>query len=65
MKTNDTLLISIDFSHGKDVGVLIVGRKLPNQEVTIVNAFQGEDAYELYEKLTTKMKKEKNDDGDC
>ena len=56
MEKQDTLLVSIDFTHGKDVGVLIVGRKLPNQSVNIVNAFQGKEAEDLYLKLITKGK---------
>lgn len=56
-KTADTLLVSVDFSRGDDIGVLIVGRKHPNQAVSIVNAFQGEEAVELYKKLITKEKK--------
>lgn len=54
---NDALLVSISFSD-KDTGVLVVGRKRKNQSVEIVNAFQGEEALELYKKLVTK--KEKN-----
>ena len=54
---SDTLLVSISFSE-KDKGVLVVGRKRKNQSVEIVNAFQGEEALELYKKLVTK--KEKN-----
>lgn len=53
--TNDCLLVSIDFSHGEDVGVMIIGRKRPNDSVEIVNAFQGKDALELYEKLLIPM----------
>ena len=54
---SDTLLVSISFSE-KDKGVLVVGRKRKNQSVEIVNAFQGEEALELYKKLVTQ--KEKN-----
>ena len=54
MTTQDTLLISIDFSHGEDNGVLVIGRKMPNDSVKIVNAFQGEDARKLYETLIKK-----------
>ena len=54
---SDTLLVSISFSE-KDKGVLVVGRKRKNQSMEIVNAFQGEEALELYNKLVTK--KEKN-----
>lgn len=53
----DSLIIGFDFSHGKDVGVLIVGRKLLDQSIEIINAFQGKEAEELYEKLTTKIEK--------
>lgn len=53
----DTLLVSISFSD-KDTGVLVVVRKRQDQSVAIVNAFQGEEALELYKKLVTQ--KEKN-----
>lgn len=55
--TSDVLLIGFDMAHGEDVGVLIVGRKMPNESIDIVNAFQGEEARELYERLVT-VKKE-------
>ena len=54
---SDTLLVSISFSD-KDTGVLVVGRQRKNQSIDIVNAFQGDEALELYKKLVTK--KEKN-----
>ena len=54
MKTTDTILVSYDFTHGKDVSVLIVGRKEPGKAIDIVNAFQGEEAEELYKKLITR-----------
>ena len=54
MKTNESLLVGVDFTNGEDVGVLIVGRKRPNESVEIINAFQGEEAEELYKKLIGK-----------
>lgn len=54
MKINESLLIGVDFTNGEDVGVLIVGRKRPNQSVDIINAFQGKEAEELYKKLIGK-----------
>ena len=54
---SDTLLVSISFSD-KDTGVLVVGRKRKNQSIEIINAFQGDEALELYKKLITQ--KEKN-----
>ena len=53
----DTLLVSTNFMNGEDTGVLIVGRKKIGGSVDIVNAFQGEEARELYKKLVTKVEK--------
>lgn len=53
----DSLIVSVSFTGGDDTGVLLVGRKAPGAEVEIVNAFQGKEAKELYEKLTTKKEK--------
>lgn len=50
---SDTLLVGVDFNNS-DTGVLIVGRKRPNESVDIINAFQGEEALKLYRMLTTK-----------
>ena len=50
----DSILVSVDFSNKDDTGVLIVGRKRMNQSVEIINAFQGEEARELYNRLVTK-----------
>lgn len=41
MKINESLLVGVDFTNGKDTGVLIVGRKCQNQSVNIINAFHG------------------------
>lgn len=58
MKSTDSVIVSWDLSHGKDVGVLLVGKQV-NGRVEIVNAFQGEEAYELYRKLTVQKKNQK------
>ena len=52
--TTDTILIGYDASPDDLNQVLIVGRKRPNESVEIINAFQGEEAEELYKRLTTK-----------
>ena len=44
----DTILVSL----ANDI--LVVGRKRPNDSVEIINAFQGEEAKELYARLVTK-----------
>lgn len=54
---SDTILVSVDFTNGKDTGVLVVGRKRPNQSVEIINAFQGKEAEDLYLKLITPVRK--------
>ena len=52
MEATGSLIVSWDFSNGRDVGVLIVGKKKPNKVMEIVNAFQGKEAEELLMKLS-------------
>lgn len=52
-KTSDSLIIGFDSSAGKDGIVLIVGRKKTREAVDVINAFDGEEALELYKKLIT------------
>lgn len=47
------VIVSWDFSNGEDIGVLRVGKKKPGKDVEIINAFQGQEAEEIYKKLTT------------
>lgn len=54
----DALIVSVSFHPGADTGVLIVGRQKKGEGMKIINAFQGEEARELYDKLTTQKKKE-------
>lgn len=56
MKSSGSVIVSWDFSNGKDIGILIVGHQ-QNGKVNIINAFQGEEAETLYKKLTTIQKK--------
>lgn len=54
-QVNETLLVSVSLNTDTNTGVLIVGRQnLKTGGLDIVNAFQGEEAMELYTKLTTK-----------
>lgn len=53
----ESVIVSVDFSHGRDVGVLIVGRQTKNK-VDIVNALQGDEAWELWQRLIVKKEKE-------
>ena len=55
MTTSDTLLIGFDHRPFElDNTILIVGRKSKGEEIEIINAFQGEEAKELYQRLITK-----------
>lgn len=53
--TNGAYIVSWDFSHGNDDSILIVGKQ-ENGTIKIVNAFQGKEAHDIYEKLSTVMK---------
>ena len=54
----DSVTIGCDKSSG-DIPVLTVGRvNSIDRSVTIVNAFQGDEAIELYNRLTTVKKSE-------
>ena len=53
--TTDTILVSYD-CNPPDNAVLIVGRKIFNQSIKIINTFQGDKATELYNKLVTVRK---------
>lgn len=48
MNNTDTILV------GLSGDVLIVGRKDKNKPMKVINAFQGEEAHELYRRLTEK-----------
>lgn len=52
----DTLLVGFTNLHNDDSACLIVGKKRINESVEIINAFQGQEAIELYNKLITKAK---------
>lgn len=60
MKTVGSWIVSWDFSRGEDVGVLLVGEKKIDQQVNIVNAFQGKEAHEIYKLLVTKPEVKKD-----
>lgn len=59
LRVNECLLVSVDFTKGEDIGVLIVGRQEKDGKVNIVNAFQGQEAVDIYKKLIT-VKNRKN-----
>lgn len=50
MNINGSLLVGYSFTDG-DNPVLIVGRKEKGKAVEVINAFNGDEAVELYKKL--------------
>ena len=54
----DTVLVSFNRESPTSDPILIVGQKRKNQSVEIINAFQGDEAVELYNQLTTVKKSE-------
>lgn len=54
--TAGALLVSWSFSGPEDTHILLVGRKTPKEDVDVINAFQGQDAHDIYEILTTRTK---------
>lgn len=51
----DSVIVSISFNINQDNTVLVVGRKRLNESVEIINAFQGQEAIDIYNKLTNKV----------
>ena len=57
MKKSGAVIVSWDFSNGPDNDILIVGKQ-ENGRVDIINAYQGAEAFELWQRLTVKKKKD-------
>ncbi len=56
----EVLLVSFDLTHGEDNRLCIVGKKDSNNKtVTIVNAFEGQQAEEIFKLLTTVIKNDR------
>lgn len=53
-----SLIVSLSFSQSKKDAVLIVGKKEPGKDVEVVNAFEGDNAFALYELLTQPINEE-------
>lgn len=49
----ESILVSVTYDADNNINLMVVGKKLPNESVDIVNAFQGEDAARLYNELIT------------
>ena len=54
MKEVVSVIVSATLDDNGKAGLVLVGQKAPGLDVTIVNAFQGEEAEELWKKLSVK-----------
>lgn len=52
LPSGDSVICGFSCTAGTDTAVLIVGRQHPGKPVRVINAFSGEEAVELYKKLT-------------
>lgn len=57
----DSILVGFSVDPKKGIPVLIVGKKPKNKPVKVINAFEGEEAQALWNKLVVKKEKERND----
>lgn len=53
-----SLIVSLSFSPSKKDAILIVGKKEPGKDIEVVNAFEGDNAFALYELLTQPINEE-------
>lgn len=60
---NEVLMVNFDLTHGPNNRLCIVGKK-DGKTITIVNAFEGQQAEDIFKLLTTVQTKpqEKNDE---
>lgn len=56
---NDTILVGFSSLFDGYSPCLIIGRKDPGKPMTVINAFEGKEAIDLYKKLITPKLKEK------
>lgn len=57
MQTAKSLILSFSKNTEKGSSILIVGDKRPGKDADIINAFEGPEAEELWNRLITKKEK--------
>ena len=62
-KLQDVLLVSFARENPSSDPIVIIGRRQMNGSTDIINAFEGKEALDIYEKLTTANKKEGTENG--
>lgn len=50
-KKVETVLVGFNFTNDEKNPIMLVGRKEPNGQATIINTMQGPEVLELYKKL--------------
>ena len=53
-RITNSVVVAFDHDEKRDNAVLIVGQKNAKVDIQIINAFSGDEAKELWKKLTTK-----------
>lgn len=56
MDKTEAVIVAYDYKQASDTATLIIGQKNKIKDIEIINAFQGEEATELWKKLTQKKK---------
>ena len=49
-----SVIVAFDYKESADKALLLVGKQNPGKGVQVINAFDGEEAKELWKKLTSK-----------
>ena len=52
--STDSVIVAFDYKAYTDKALLLVGKQDPKRGVQIINVFDGEEAKELWKKLTAK-----------
>lgn len=60
METYGSVIVSWDFSNGRDKDLMLVGKQ-ENGTMTVINVFQGPEVFDLWRKLTIRKKEPDND----
>lgn len=53
----NSIIVSYTHNEKTDISILCVGKKRLNKTVEVINAFQGDEATRLWNKLTTKKER--------
>lgn len=60
MERYGSVIVSWDFSNGRDKDLMLVGKQ-ENGTMTVINVFQGPEVFDLWRKLTIRKKEPDND----